>query len=438
MNRKILAIYLLLQVILTMAEVGAAEAQVQLTLVPEGANVFSLRGSGLNNIAVLDFEFSYDTAAMSNPQAVRGELIPSDAIFDFNPSLPGEIRLFSRIAKKAINGSGTIARLIFEGVANAEGRILNMSANLVSVTATPVSATVRIMSGPRQQPPAPQPDASPAATPGTVAADVEPPVQPAASASRTSTTTAPSASNMPGTVTMPPGRPENESGAPPAASVPTETPPPVQQTAATPPRQREVPEAAMPEPSVTLKSVSYPGVMDRLREYGGPRTPQALAALFEPASGRMVRQEPEAAVSDGENVVRLRIDLPLTLKETPSFSLRRASMISLQHAEDGSWLIEARPARDSIDARLTVNAGGGTILFPLVVAPALEPALLAAYGSVEELFLRYLKPDGPQKDPRFDLNRDGKIDHIDDYILTVNYLAERNGSASNSAGEKRP
>lgn len=432
MNRKILSIYLLLQVILTMATLGAAEAEVQLTLVPDGGNVFTLRGSGLKNLAALDFEFSYDAAVIRNPQAVRGELIPSDAIFDFNPSLPGEIRLFSRIAKRAINGSGTIAKLIFEGVENAEGRILNMSANLVSVTATPVTATVRIMSRP-QQPPAPQPETAPAATTETVAVAVDQDVQPVASASQTRTTAA-SVSNMPGTVIMPPGQPENESGAPPAATAATEAPPTVQQ----PPRQREVPEAAKPEPAVALKSVSYPGMLERIREYDGPRTPQALAALLTPASGQMVRQEPEAAVSDGENVVRLRVELPLTLKENPSFSLRRASMITLQHAEDGSWLIEARPARDSIDARLTVNAGGSTILFPLVVAPALEPALLATYGSAEEVFLRYLKPDGPQKDPRYDMNRDGKIDYIDDYILTVNYLAELNRSVSKSTVEKRP
>lgn len=436
MKRKIFPIYLLLQVILGMATSGAVEAQVQLTLVPEGGNVFTLRGSGLKNLAALDFEFFYDTATMGNPQAVRGELIPSDAIFDFNPSLPGEIRLFSRIAKKAINGSGTIAKLIFEGVENAEGRILNMSANLVSVTATPVTATVRIMSRP-QQPPAPQPETTPAATTETVAVAVDQDVQPVASASQTHTTAA-SVSNMPGTVTMPPNQPENESGAIPAATASTEAPPLVQQPAAAPPRQREAPETVKPEPSVPLKSVSYPGMLDRIREYDGPRTPQALAALFAPASGQMVRQEPGAAVSDGESVVRLRIDLPLTLKETPSFSLRRASMITLQHAEDGSWLIEARPARDSVDARLTVNAGGSTILFPLVVAPALEPALLTAYGSVEEVFLRYLKPDGPQKDPRFDLNYDGEIDHIDDYILTVNYLVERNSSSPKTAGEKRP
>ncbi len=436
MNRKILSIYLLLQVILSMAALGAAEAEVQLTLVPEGGNVFMLRGSGLKNLAALDFEFSYDAAAMRNPLAVRGELIPPDAIFDFNPSLPGEIRLFTRISKKAINGSGTIARLIFEGVENAEGRILNMSANLVSVTATPVTATVRIMSR-AQQPPAPQPETSPAATPENVATDVEPPVRQVANDSRTLTTAA-AASTMPGAVTMPPSQPENESGATPAVTAATEAPPPVQQPAAAPPRQREVPETVKPEPAVPLKSVSYPDMLDRIREYDGPRTPQALAALFAPASGQMVRQEPDAALSDGESVVRLRIDLPLTLKETPSFSLRRASMITLQHAEDGSWLIEARPARDSIDARLTVNAGASTILFPLLVAPALEPALPAAYGSAEEAFLRYLKPDGPQKDPRFDLNHDGKIDHIDDYILTVNYLVERNGSAPKTAGEKQP
>ena len=436
MNRKILSIYLLLQAILSMAAVGAAEAEVQLSLVPEGGNVFTLRGSGLKNLAALDFEFSYDAAVMRNPQAVRGELIPSDAIFDFNPSLPGEIRLFSRIAKRAINGSGTIARLIFEGVENAEGRILNMSANLVSVTATPVTATVRIMSRP-QQPSAPQPETAPATTPETIASNIVQDVQPVASASRTSTT-ASSVSNMPGTQTMPPDQPENESGAPPAVTVPTEAQPTVQQPAAAPPRQREAPDTAKPESLVPLKSVSYPGLLERIREYDGPRTPQALAALLTPASGQIVRQEPGAAVSDGESVVRLRVDLPLTLKETPSFSLRRASMITLQHAEDGSWLIEARPARDSINARLTVNAGGSTILFPLVVAPALEPALLATYGSAEEIFLRYLKPDGPQKDSRFDLNRDGKIDHIDDYILTVNYLVERNSSAPKTAGEKRP
>ena len=45
MNRKILSIYLLLQAILSMAAVGAAEAEVQLSLVPEGGNVFTISNS---------------------------------------------------------------------------------------------------------------------------------------------------------------------------------------------------------------------------------------------------------------------------------------------------------------------------------------------------------------------------------------------------------
>jgi hypothetical protein len=38
-------------------------------------------------------------------------------------------------------------------------------------------------------------------------------------------------------------------------------------------------------------------------------------------------------------------------------------------------------------------------------------------------FDRYFSGQGTAADPEFDVNRDGKRDYIDDYIITANYLA---------------
>ncbi len=458
MNWKKLSTYLLLQALVSILPAGHAAAEVQLTLIPSSSgNVFILQGTNLEGLAVMDFDFSYDESVMENPKAVRGDLFPSDAIFDFNPFAPGAIHLFTKTGKAAIKGSGTIATISFEGVENAEGSLEIINTNLVSGASTPVIARVRTLGRPAQ-PPQPKtepvqdsnataqavqvqasPDQTTTVTPttttstgtGTVTTTANQAVQAASNQTRAVTS---STSSTPGTVMLPASQPEKETIAASTAPAPSEAQPVERQAAASPSQYRAAPETPVPAPAVPLKSVTYQSVLERIKEFSGARTPKNLTDLFRPASGQIVRQEPAVAISDGESVVSLRIELPLTLKETPSFSLRKASMASLQQLDDGSWLIEAKPLKNTVEARLTINCDGSTVQFPLVVAPPLEPVTVVSNGSTEEGFIRYLK----SKEPGSDLNGDGKSDYLDDYIFTANYLARQNNPKPKPAGEKLP
>jgi len=190
-------------------------------------------------------------------------------------------------------------------------------------------------------------------------------------------------------------------------------------------------------PAGVLKNTSYKSVLEKFREYDGARTAPALAELFRPDPGLIIRQEPAVTLSDGENQVSLRIELPLNLKETPSFSLRKASMVSILQNSDGSWQITARPFKDTLEAGLTVICDGSEIRFPLTTAPPLKMLPGVTDSSFEYSFAEYLKKRGTDKDPRPDLNGDGKSDYIDDYIFTANYLVRQQNPKELPAGNKQ-
>lgn len=440
MKRKKCPIYLLMLVVLSMASLCHGAAVPQLTLIPSSsANVFTLQGSDLKDISALDIEFSYDVAVMNNPKAVRGNLVPTGWIFDFNPSVPGEIRLITKTGKININGSGTIVTISLDGVENAEGSLRITNTNLISNYATSVVARVQVLGRPKQETPPALPGKDQEPSPVSSIPEYNVPVdQPVTTPSNQTRPVAQSPSTTMGTVTLPGNQPEKEAVATSASPAPADTQPPVRQMPASQPHQREVAETAKTVPATPLKSVSYPSVLERFREYGGSITPQTLTALFKPTQEQIVRQEPAVALTDGEGVVSLRVELPSPLNETPSFSLRKASIVSLQQSDDGSWLILAKPLKDTIEARLTINCDGKTIQFPLVVAPPIDPALVAPNGSAEDGFVRYLKLKGAGKEARFDLNHDGKSDYLDDYIFTANFLAGQTAPKPEAGQDKLP
>ncbi len=451
MTLKKLLTYLLLQTFMIVTAEGYASADANLSLVPSGGNVFVLQGSDLKNLAALDFEFSYDQLNLKNPRAVRGEMTPQDAIFDFNPTVPGEIRLFIRIGRKPVNGSGTIATFSFEGIDNAEGLIRSMSANLVSVSATPVIARVQILGRPQQQTPQPQQPPTqesvqtppPAVREQTTQIVQHNPAQTIQSGSKSpmnnsSVSATASAATSLGAVTLPADHPAKEAEAAQAATSRAESQPPSRQAAAVPAQQGAPPEAAITAPSKPFKSVTYKSVLERMKEQAGAGTPQSLTALFNPEPGQIVQQEPAILIADGESIVALRVELPLSSKDTPSFSLRKASMVSLHQNDDGSWLIQARPHKNSMEAHLSVNCDGGTVLFPLVVAPPIDPALVNRYNLPESALAGYLKSKETGPGGRLDLNGDGKIDYVDDYIFTANFLAGQKDSKLKATTQKLP
>lgn len=422
---------LLIVAILCPLPVRPAAAAVQLTVMPVAGNVFVLQGKDLDGIAALDFQFNYDPAVMTNPQGGRGELIPGDAIFNFNPAVPGFINLRIRTNLESVSGSGTLATISFEGVGDAPGSILSLSANLVSVKATPVIAAVQIL---RKLPPPVEPAKTGSAEKDETSAVTSP--EPFADSD------AGTAAGMAGAVGEASGFAASGSVVMPHERVETERDTqgdfeeqvrasegeemqPTERIAMPPEPRSSNAESKPPAPAQVVKTTQYQSVLDRMKAYTGERTPAALTALFSPVAGRQVHQDPAIVTSDGESVVTLRVELPPTLKDTPGFSFRNANMMSLEQTDDGTWLIVLLPRKNVIEARVTIRFDGSVIVYPLVVSPPVDPALLALSGSPEAAFARFLKQQGADRDPRFDLNGDGRFDYLDDYIFTAQYLAAR-------------
>jgi len=444
MSCKKISLYCLALLVFCLFPVWNANADVLLTVTTTGSNVFVLHGKDLDGIAALDFQFGYDQTVMTNPTGSRGGLIPGDAIFNFNPSAPGEIRLFIRIGATAVNGSGTIATISFDGMGDSAGNIRSLNASLVTVKATPAASRVQILSQPLSSVASEKTDASTSvrATSGTIAGAIGETVT-GAGGGTTAEATAAAAGyvarvSVPMTVerSEPDTKLRDNFEASPVAPDPPD-PPSDDLEAIAPVSHPEPAESPVSRPVQPFKSTVYQSVLERMKAFTGERTPEALTALFNPVQGQKVSQEPPVAISDGESVVTLRVELPQTLNDTPTFSSRNATLLSLELADDGSWLISLIPKKNTLDVLMTVSFDQGMIVCPLVVSPPIDTGLLSLADSPEATFALFLKQQGSAREPRFDLNGDGRHDYLDDYIFTAQYLAVRQKAARQMPAESR-
>jgi hypothetical protein len=209
--------------------------------------------------------------------------------------------------------------------------------------------------------------------------------------------------------------------------------------AASPPEKeepREAKEPAQPAAPDEKKFNQRTSVLEAFRNYQGEKSPKTLVDLFTKAMAG-TRQEPPIALSDGQGVVRLFVEV--SGNGAPNFALKGAKLVSIKTAEDSTWVVEALPDQGGYDAQVTVMQGGTFRQIPLTVAPPLPAALkFGAGGKLAEAdFNRFLKETGTEKAPRFDLNGDGKRDYIDDYIFTANYLIKRDTKVKEEAPKQK-
>lgn len=407
---------------------GRSQAAVQITLSPAGDSAFILQGGAFQGIAVLDLEIGYDPALMAHPQAERGGLIPADAIFNFNPSTPGQIRLFIRMGARAVSGSGTLATLRFSRLSDTTpASIRSLTANLVSVQATPVLASVQILSRPAVV--ESQPESAPSAT----VAAVIPPTQNSGEpenrgpAVQNSTTGAVPSRGVAvaGSIALPgtPAEKESEHREKQEVSVAATTAgePPASQVG-TPSESAAESAAVSPAKAVQPPQISvYRAVSERFKDFSGPWSAEDIAGLFQPEAGQLVRQEPAVALSDGAAAVTLRVALPANVREMPRFSLRNAALLTLEQSDDGVWSIGVKPHKGTIDASITVLSDGSEIHYPLVVVPPLDPAALSPKGMPASSLLDQFSRRKAGSSSALDLNGDGRQDYLDDFILSAHY-----------------
>jgi len=138
-----------------------------------------------------------------------------------------------------------------------------------------------------------------------------------------------------------------------------------------------------------------------------------------------VKQDPPIVLSNGKATMKIVVELDPKGKDN-NFLLDGASLVSLKNKEKNFWIIELLPDPKTIEATISVPRDNQWYVIPLIVAPPLNAnSDLPASRLTEADFKLYLKEKGTVKGARFDLNKDGRRDYIDDYIFTANYIVQR-------------
>jgi len=95
--------------------------------------------------------------------------------------------------------------------------------------------------------------------------------------------------------------------------------------------------------------------------------------------------------------------------------------VSLAKGEGGEWEVEVRPDQVAVKASVKALVNNSWLEMPLTVAPKVQLPAGAPGGVTEADFAKFLNERGTEEAPKHDLNGDGKLDYVDDYIYTANY-----------------
>ncbi|MBT0653969.1 cohesin domain-containing protein [Geomobilimonas luticola] len=433
----------MLTVLVSLLVAQAGYAAVTLSLAPSGTNRFVINGSPMDGVAALDFTITYDSNLLASPVVEKGSVIGS-ALLAANPNTVGAVHI-AIVNATPFKGSGPVAFVTFTGKGSSTGN-LGITASVVDKDGrqlsvipigytAPVNTTVDDKTG----------DKTGDEKAGDKTGDDKTGDK---SGDDKSNQGGGTASNIPvtvgtgqttwlnlqtGTVAAPtPAKDRKEEPAVPTAE-PVQEPmaaPAPRQPAAEPPVAPVAPVAAPAE----RKTAVAKGVLAKFRDFKGERTPKALQELFKPEEGTSYRQQPPVALSDGVTAVKVRVAVPATAKNAPNFALKDAKLVSLRRDADGAWVVEAKPAKGVFAATVIMLLDGAVTEMPVVVAPPTDiTVVMPGVAPTEAEFSQFLKERGTDKAPRFDLNKDGKRDYLDDYIFTANYLAM---GSKNQAGVK--
>jgi hypothetical protein len=416
---------------------GVAEAA-SINVSPTGDGVYTVQGIGFSGVSGLDVTVTYDASTLGNPRVVQGTLL-ANAVFAANPNLPGVIRI-GALSTSGFSGTGVIAVITFDKKGGAAGLITRLTASLINSAGAQIPgvttsiSNVQADSSQTAQTETPAPGTPTQNNPST-------PVTTGGGSGATGITGTPTGGSVYlGTVSMPgdtvTNQPEKKAENKAETQKVDQQPPQGQEAAAgqnhdtgkTEPEEKKVP--------AEKKDIIYPSVSDKIRTSPEKLTMEKLLALFELPKGLPYIQTPGVVLSDGKASVLLTVRLGADGKETPSFALKHAKLLSLQQGEGGEWLIEALPALNTNEAAVMVSLDASNILIPLTVAQPLNSKSLGDLKMLsEKTFHLFLKERGSKDAPRYDLNNDGKRDYLDDYIFAANFLA---GRLKTPPPDKRP
>lgn len=377
-------------------------------------------GSGMDGIAGIELVINYDSSNLSTPSVTKGSLV-SQSMLAANTSAPGVIRI-AIISTSPFSGSGQIAAIKFASN-SGKGWIRLASYSMIDAAAVKIpldSSAPAAEEQPASQttsnnPTADQPDSSSGI--------------PAQMSQTTDSTQTAGTAVVLGSVNYNTPQPES-----PPARTETQTPEPVttiyQKSAPpqpepdntnqppAPPSRQPATDARASEPG---QQIIFKSVIDRFKVYQGDKSLPIMTALFRKEISKFIRQEPEAALSDGKTRIRIFVDLPNGQQTSPNFAMDNAVLISAKKdsAMKNRWIIEALPEAAVWKATLSIIAGEESFEYPLTVAPPLGSPLKADQAGWNV----FQKEIGTPQKPLHDFNRDGLRDYIDEFIFVANHLA---------------
>lgn len=173
---------------------------------------------------------------------------------------------------------------------------------------------------------------------------------------------------------------------------------------------------------VDHKSVSMPGkpvsIPERFHSYSGVRNLSAMGELFVNPHPSGIIQLPKIAVSDGASNVVIELKLTGEAAFAPNFAAKGAKLVSISHPVADKWVATVLPDKGSWNSSLIIMNSAVVLEVPLVVTPALPSGIAP---DVNILFAHTDNKENLGTITR-DLNEDGKLDYLDDYVFTANYL----------------
>lgn len=410
LRRVMLAVLLLL--LFSSTSVLAA-ANVSVT--PSGDSSYTLQGTGMNGVAGIQLDITYDTASLASPTVTKGGLV-SGAMLAANTLTPGSIKI-AIVSTSSFSASGQIATISFASKTGTGG-ITSANVSMIDSKGAVVLSSVSFANS----------SGSSVTDPSSIAS--LPFTQTTQTGQTVQTGTATTQPSYPGTVTLPADlQQRNDSQASPSSTPPVPSTEPFTAKIAEPaqPAARRAADAKQEE---TAQYVVYKGILERFKQYNGSNKLAAVTAIFDKEVSQTIHQNPAIVISNGQEKAVLTVDIPARISTSPNFAANSGKLVSFKQDKQikDRWNVEVLPEVGSINLKLTIIAGVEEFEYPLTVAPALKTTLPIDNSG----WNRFLKEVGTAKAPLHDLNNDGVRDYVDEYIFVANYLAHKEAAAKAS------
>jgi len=404
--------------ILTSIWSGTAWASSLVTISPAGDGVFQLQGVNVENAAAFDITVAYDRSGLENPRVTEGSLI-SGSMVAVNTNVPGTVRM-AVIRTAPIAGSGTIATLTFGRKGNASGKIISLSARLSNIDGKSLPVLTQVNN--------PVDTVADTASPDTKGDSQAPSSGPGSSGGSTASTPAPFTTIVvgPSEKTQDAGRTSDstkEKGRDSGPLLPSDAGKPataLQSRADTGMDGADVKPAASAHQTNIIETKS---ILECFKDYKGVPSVHAFTALFDKEIAPGFLQDPLVALADGKTSVKVIFLIPPGETKSADVAVVGSRLISVKKdAKQNSWVVELIPEKGIYKAGCAISLGNTKIVYPLTIAPKADKYVTKSGKVGKSDFERFIRERKTSQAPSLDLNHDRKVNYIDDYILTVNYL----------------